>query len=498
MSTELFMGFITPIQVGAAKYSTRFLAFLTLFFAFALTLGTITYSISGNLSKLDNAVVQYAGAQGDEIAVGEGDETEGDENRTKVVETAQARIVNVLTIDSVNPEAPIAGVDKVRVEGRTSTTLGFIEVIWGDQEVQKRVEISSGSGYGVWSAEHMYGDSSVGNRQIVVKWWSEDPYGNSVNDVKSYTVNVGSPSVLYPTNLEIDPILDASLDGPTKVGGSLIDDETGEGIENVEITFDGSGADGLSSVTTNEDGKFSAEGTAPATLGTGWEVQAHFAGISDYQGSESNVETYDTEETTLYQTTLELESISDAPVSGSINAKGSLIDDETGEGIENVEITFDGSGADGLSSVTTNEDGKFSTEGTAPDTVGTGWEVQAHFAGESEYDAADSVPASYGTQPAPTNDPDRPTPGTTDVNPGQPDVNPEPTVVPEPEPEFASPDNPIPPEQPQSWPTELLLIVGLTVAAVVIAIAVKLQKGKSGKDNLEVVDEVITRSGTEK
>src|SRR5215204_564856 len=181
MSTELFMGFITPIQVGAAKYSTRFLAFLTLFFAFALTLGTITYSISGNLSKLDNAVVQYAGAQGDEIAVGEGDETEGDEtegdetegdetegdetegdetegdeNRTKVVETAQARIVNVLTIDSVNPEAPIAGVDKVRVEGRTSTTLGFIEVIWGDQEVQKRVEISSGSGYGVWSAEHMY------------------------------------------------------------------------------------------------------------------------------------------------------------------------------------------------------------------------------------------------------------------------------------------------------------------------------------------------------
>jgi len=373
-------------------------------------LGIITYSISGNLSKLDNAVVQYAGAQGDEIAVGEGDETEGDEtegdetegdetegdetegdetegdetegdeNRTKVVETAQARIVNVLTIDSVNPEAPIAGVDKVRVEGRTSTTLGFIEVIWGDQEVQKRVEISSGSGYGVWSAEHMYGDSSVGNRQIVVKWWSEDPYGNSVNDVKSYTVNVGSPSVLYPTNLEIDPILDASLDGPTKVGGSLIDDETGEGIENVEITFDGSGADGLSSVTTNEDGKFSAEGTAP-------------------------------------------------------------------------------------------------------DTVGTGWEVQAHFAGESEYDAADSVPASYGTQPAPTNDPDRPTPGTTDVNPG---------------PEFASPDNPIPPEQPQTWPTELLLIVGLTVAAVVIAIAVKLQKGKSGKDNLEVVDEVITRGGTEK
>src|SRR5215204_884881 len=296
MSTELFMGFITPIQVGAAKYSTRFLAFLTLFFAFALTLGTITYSISGNLSKLDNAVVQYAGAQGDEIAVGEGDETEGDEtegdetegdetegdetegdeNRTKVVETAQVRIVNVLTIDSVNPEAPITGVDKVRVEGRTSTTLGFIEVIWGDQEVQKRVEISSGSGYGVWSAEHMYGDSSVGNRQIVVKWWSEDPYGNSVNDVKSYTVNVGSPSVLYPTNLEIDPILDASLDGPTKVGGSLIDDETGEGIENVEITFDGSGADGLSSVTTNEDGKFSAEGTAPATLGTGWEVQADF------------------------------------------------------------------------------------------------------------------------------------------------------------------------------------------------------------------------------
>jgi len=296
------------------------------------------------------------------------------------------------------------------------------------------------------------------------------------------------------------------LDGPITVEGSLIDDETGDGLENMEITFDGSGAGGLSSVITGENGAFLVEGTAPDTVDKGWEVQAHFAGVSDHAASESNIEIYDTDETTLYQTILELESIPDVPVRESITVEGSLIDDETGDGLENMEITFDGSGAGGLSSATTNEDGKFSALGTAPDTADKGWEVQAHFAGDSEFGAVDSVPASYSTQSLPIDDPKRPTLGSPDVNPGPPDVNQgkpnansELSVVPEPEPGIASPDDPIPPEQPQPLPTNLLIIAGLAVASMVIAVAVKISKGKkSGKNNLEIVDEVITRGGTEK
>jgi hypothetical protein len=452
------MGSNAPIQMKVAKYSTELLAFITLFFTSALILGTISDSVLGNFDKstfFGSELIPFAGAhsdeiegeegegeegeeiegeegegeegeegeeiegeegeeiegeEGEEIEGEEGEEIEGDENRTEVgqiAEIAEARVANVLSIESVNPESPIAGVDKVRIDGRTSTSFGDIEVDWGDQKVERGIKISSDSGYGKWRAEHTYGDSSVGDTQIVVKWWDGDPDRFSVNDEKSYTVNVVSPPVSHPTYIEIDPVLDANLNEPITVIGSLIDDETGEGIGNVEVTFDGSGAGGLQSATTNEDGTFEAKGTAPGTVGTGWEVQAHFAGLS-------------------------------------------------------------------------------------------------------EYEAADSVPASYSTQLPSTNNPnpnptvDNPNPTVDNPNPTvdnpNPTVdNPNPTVDnPIPETDFASPDNPIPPEQPQAWPTDMFLIVGLAAVAIVIAVAVKLAKGKSSKDNLEVVEEVITRGGTEK
>ena len=125
--------------------------------------------------------------------------------------------------------------------------------------------------------------------------------------------------------------------------------------------------------------------------------------------------------------------------------------------------------------------------------------MQAHFVGESEYDVADSIPASYGTQPPSTNDSNRPTSVPPVVDPVPHNVDPGPTVViPKPEPEIAPPDPPIPPEEPESGPKDLLLIVGLAVAAAVVAVAAKLTKSKSGKVNPEVVDEVITRGGIEK
>ena len=326
------MGSTTPIQMRVAKYSIELLAFITLFFVSALILGTISDSVLGNFSKFTffgSGLIPFAGAhsdeiegeedegeedeegeeiegeedegeedeegeeiegeEGEEIEGEEGEEIEGDENRTEVgeiAEIAEVRVANVLSIESVNPESPIAGVDKVRIEGRTSTSFGDIEVDWGDQEVERGIKISSDSGYGKWSAEHTYGDSSVGDRQIVVKWWDGDPDQFSVNDEKSYTVNVVSPSVSHPTNIGIDPILGTNLNEPITVMGSL-KDETGEGIANMEITFDGSGAGGLSSVTTNENGEFSAEGTAPDAVGTGWEVQAHFVGGSEYEAADS-------------------------------------------------------------------------------------------------------------------------------------------------------------------------------------------------------------------
>ena len=54
-------------------------------------------------------------------------------------------------------------------------------------------------------------------------------------------------------------------------------------------------------------------------------------------------------------------------------------------------VTFTGTGAGNMASVTTNPDGTFTATGTAPTTVATGWTVQAHFAADSLYGIADSM-----------------------------------------------------------------------------------------------------------
>ena len=60
-------------------------------------------------------------------------------------------------------------------------------------------------------------------------------------------------------------------------------------------------------------------------------------------------------------------------------------------------ITFDGTGADNLPDAITNADGMFTAQGPAPNTVTTGWKVQAHFAGDSSLGASDSVIRPYNT-----------------------------------------------------------------------------------------------------
>ena len=66
-------------------------------------------------------------------------------------------------------------------------------------------------------------------------------------------------------------------------------------------------------------------------------------------------------------------------------------------GVGGKTITFDGTGADNLPDVITNADGTFTAQGPSPNTVATGWKVQAHFAADTGYTASDSVIRSYNT-----------------------------------------------------------------------------------------------------
>ena len=71
---------------------------------------------------------------------------------------------------------------------------------------------------------------------------------------------------------------------------------------------------------------------------------------------------------------------------------------EGGEGIGGKTITFDGTGADNLpDNIVTNADGTFRAKGASPAAVATGWEVQAHFAGDSSHVASNVNAKIYNT-----------------------------------------------------------------------------------------------------
>jgi hypothetical protein len=68
------------------------------------------------------------------------------------------------------------------------------------------------------------------------------------------------------------------------------------------------------------------------------------------------------------------------------------------EGIGGKTITFDGTGADNLpDNVVTNADGSFRAKGASRAAVATGWEVQAHFAGDSSHVASNTITTTYNT-----------------------------------------------------------------------------------------------------
>jgi hypothetical protein len=143
------------------------------------------------------------------------------------------------------------------------------------------------------------------------------------------------------------------------------------------------------------------KGASPATVATGWKVQAHFAGNSDYSASNSLVKTYSTTKHTVFIATAfksSTGSTSATPWSTSTTFTATLTDTSTGGTvIQGKTIHFDGTGVTGVADQVTGTDGKATGTGTAADTVATGWTYQAHFAGDSLYNAKDSTIKTYNT-----------------------------------------------------------------------------------------------------
>jgi hypothetical protein len=199
------------------------------------------------------------------------------------------------------------------------------------------------------------------------------------------------------TTLTLNTITNVPWGKDVTVTGKLtIDDASDAGVEGKTITFDGTGADNIPNAVTNADGTFTAKGAAPNSVNTGWKVQAHFEGDTEFEASDSAIKTYST---TKHGTNFLLTAAKPSfPWSTATSFTATLIDTSLGgTPIEGKTVHFDGTGVIGVSDQTTDSSGKAIGTGTAPDTVNTGWSYQAHFAGDSLYVKKDSVVKTYST-----------------------------------------------------------------------------------------------------
>ena len=171
--------------------------------------------------------------------------------------------------------------------------------------------------------------------------------------------------------------------------GKLIDALADSPIAGQSITFTIDGISVGAPVTTDSKGQFSIQLTAPTTIGV-HEIQAHFAGVDEqYNPSDSPVRNLKVEGAAPADTSLSLKlSKNKVNAGSSYSASGTLINEVTKKPIAGmtISVTTDGSSAQ---TGTTDSKGKYDIQLTAPSTNGD-HDIQAHFAGNSQYKSSDS------------------------------------------------------------------------------------------------------------
>ena len=287
---------------------------------------------------------------------------------------------------------PSAGVT-VNVTGTSSDSNSGVRMVQTrtDSTTLTSATPKASNDWSTWTSTVTFTQS--GSNNIIAK--ATDWSGN-VKTVKTPVTVVLSDNNLNSTTLTLNTISSVPWSNTVKVTGTLTDNNaSGAGIGGKTITFTGTGATNLASAVTNPDGTFTSTGAAPNTVGT-WRVQAHFASdTTSYKGSDSTTNSYSTLKhvTNLVTTTV------NTPWSMPISFTAALTDTSAGgTPISGKTIHLDGTGVIGVASdPTTNSNGSAIATGTSPSTVNTGWTFQSHFAGDSLYNAKDSIVKTYST-----------------------------------------------------------------------------------------------------
>jgi hypothetical protein len=175
----------------------------------------------------------------------------------------------------------------------------------------------------------------------------------------------------------------------TSFTATLTDTSTaGTVIQGKTIHFDGTGVTGVADVVTDSTGKATGTGTSPNTVATGWTYQAHFAGDSLYTAKDSTIKTYNT---LKHSVTLSL-STPTTPIApgASYKVSGTLTDSSAQKQLASKTITFTADAPITIADKTTNTNGFYTSTQAAPTDSGT-YNIQSHYAGDSQYNAKDSL-----------------------------------------------------------------------------------------------------------
>ncbi|WP_455645761.1 hypothetical protein [Methanosphaera sp.] len=212
-----------------------------------------------------------------------------------------------------------------------------------------------------------YATSEVKNNvEVTVEYAGNDVYVDSFNDTFFDVEQLGSVITID----EIDPVI---INNTVTVSGKLTEENTGKAIANAEVSV--TLGDNTYTVTTNDDGIFTTDLTAPETTGT-YTISVVYAGNTTYDATTADAE-LDVEPQT--ETRITLDDINVA-VNDNVTVSGKLAEDDSGKAIAGVEVTV--TFGDNTYTVTTNDDGTFNTTFAAPTTTGT-YEVTVNYPGNN-------------------------------------------------------------------------------------------------------------------
>jgi hypothetical protein len=206
---------------------------------------------------------------------------------------------------------------------------------------------------------------------FITGWDALSAYGVAVDPLGNVYISSGgfdyiqvyapTSTRIHQTTIVLNTIANVPWNTTLTVTGKLTDNNASNaGIGGKTITFTGTGAANLASVTTNPDGTFTASGISPNTVATEWTVQAQFGGDSSFALSDSSVQRYNT---LIHSTSLTLNPIANVPSGTIVTITGKLTDNVGGAGVAGKTVTFTGTGAGNIDSVTTNSDGTFTASG---------------------------------------------------------------------------------------------------------------------------------------